>query len=355
MERALNEASNRILLVGDVMIRDHVKDEYRQPDHPFAEVVRYLDDAGTLIANLEMPLTTRGVPMPKWSNLRSDPAVISDVLSFGIDAVSLANNHMLDYGPEGLYDTLAACDDAGLPRCGAGRNLDDALEPVMLDVGGSKVAVLGIATTLPVGSEAWPDRPGIAPVRVTQSFEIDANLLAEQPGMPPEVRTTANPDDQRIVCERISALKGEGAFVVVMMHWGVPEHWLAPVTGLLADYQQPLGHALIDAGADVVCGHHSHTLHPIEIYQGRPIFYSLGNFLFERPRDWMEPNSFVIEITLGAQPEYALRPVRLDSYGFPVMPSDDDACRIIERLDALSRTFGTSVTLDDGLGRLVTG
>lgn len=352
METVLNGAANRILLVGDVMIRDHVKDEYRREDHPFAEVVRYLRDEGALIANLEMPLTTRGVPMPKWSNLRSDPAVISDVLDFGVNAVSLANNHMLDYGPEGLYDTLDACDDAGLPRCGAGRDLDEALQPVILDASGVTVAVLGTATTLPVGSEAQPGRPGIAPVRVTQSFEIDANLLSEQPGMAPDVRTTANPEDQRIVCERIAALKRDGAYVVVMMHWGVPEYWLPPVAGPLAEYQQPLGHALIDAGADVICGHHSHTLHPIELYRDRPIFYSLGNFLFERPRDWMEPASFVIEITPGPEPDIALRMVRLDAYGFPYFPSEAESRQIIERLDTLSRPLGTAVTFDGGVGRL---
>ena len=344
--------NERVLLVGDVMIRGRVTEEYWQPDHPFSGVVRYLHGRGMVVANLEVPLSTRGVKMPKWSNLRSHPEVIDDVRRFGIDAVSLANNHMLDYGPDALFDTLAACDDAGIPRCGAGKDLDEALEPVALDVGGGRVAILGVATTLPVGSEARSDRPGVAPIRVSQSFELEPNLLAEQPGMVPIVRTQGDAEDQSIVCDRIRALKQDGMVVIVMIHWGVPEHWLSPYTGLLAEYQQPLGRALIDAGADVVCGHHSHTLHPIELHQGKPIFYSLGNFLFERPRGFMEPASFIVEVDPSQEPSIELTPVLLDERGFPYLIRTDDARRVIERLDTLSRPRGATVSFHKGRGRL---
>lgn len=350
----MTNGNDRVLLVGDVMIRGRVAGEYWQQDHPFAEVVRYLSEDGLTVANLEVPLTTRGIRAPKWSNLRSHPEVIEDVRRFGIRAVSLANNHMLDYGPEGLFDTLDTCDRAGVLRCGAGRDVAEALAPAMLEAGGQQVAVLGVATTLPVGSDARADRPGIAPVLVSQSFYVEPTLFAEQPGMAPEVRTQASVEDQEAVAGRIRALKADGAFVIVMIHWGVPEFWMSPYTGLLADYQPLLGRALIDAGADVVCGHHSHTLHPVELYQGRPIFYSVGNFLFERPRDFMEPASFVIEVTPTPEPTITLRPVVLDSNGFPYFPTPDDACRILERLDTLSRPHGTAVEVEDGVGRLTT-
>ncbi len=344
----------RVLLVGDVMIRGRVPESYWQSDHPFSEVVRYLNERGVVVANLEMPLSNRGVKMPKWSNLRSQPDVIHDVRRFGIDSVSLANNHMLDYGPDALFDTLTACDAAGVPRCGAGQDLDESLDPVVLDVGREQVVVLGVATTLPVGSEARSDRPGIAPIRVSQSFEVEPNLMAEQPGMVPVVRTQANGEDQAIVCDRIRALKQDGKIVIVMIHWGVPEHWLSPYTGLLAEYQQPLGRALIDAGADAVCGHHSHTLHPIELYRGKPIFYSLGNFLFERPRGFMEPASFIVEVDPSQEPSIELTPVLLDEQGFPYRIGTDDARRVIARLDLLSRPHGTTVSFHGDRGRLGT-
>lgn len=343
----------RLLLVGDVMIRGRVPEDSWQPSHPFSEVVRYLNERGAVVANLEMPLSTRGVKMPKWSNLRSHPDVVADVRKVGIDAVSLANNHMLDYGPEALFDTLTTCDDAGIPRCGAGEDLDASLEPVVLDIGQKQVAVLGVATTLPVGSEARPDRPGIAPIRVSQSFEVEPNLLAEQPGMAPVIRTQVNAEDQAVVCDRVRALKQDGMLVAVMIHWGVPEYWLSPYTGLLAEYQQPLGRALIDAGAEVVCGHHSHTLHPIELYRGKPIFYSLGNFLFERPRGFMEAASFIVEIDPDGEPSIELTPVLLDAQGFPYLIGADDARRVIERLDSLSQPLGMSVSFHGGRGRPV--
>ncbi len=335
------------------MIRGRVPEEYWQPTHPFSEVVRYLNVRGVVVANLEVPLSIRGVKMPKWSNLRSHPEVVDDVRKVGIDAVSLANNHMLDYGPDALFDTLATCDHAGIPRCGAGKDLGESLEPVVLDAGQRRVAVLGVATTLPVGSEARSDRPGIAPVRVTQSFEVEPNLLAEQPGMAPIVRTQVNAEDQAVVCDRVRVLKQDGVVMVVMIHWGVPEYWLSPYTGLLAEYQQPLGRALIDAGADVVCGHHSHTLHPIELYQGKPIFYSLGNFLFERPRGFMEAASFIVEINPGREPSIELTPVLLDEQGFPYLIGADDARRVVERLDTLSQPLGTTVSFHGGRGRLI--
>lgn len=350
-----NGSAARMLLVGDVMIRGRVDADYWREPGSFSEVVQYLNDGGTTVANLEMPMSTRGYKAPKWSNLRSHPEVIEDVRRFGIKAVSLANNHMLDYGPEALFDTLETCEQAGVLTCGAGRDLDHALDPAVLDVGGQSVAVLGVATTLPVGADARAERPGIAPVLVSQSFYVEPTMLAEQPGMVPEVRTEANADDVEAVATRIRALKNDGVYVVVMIHWGVPEHWMSPYTGSLAEYQQPLGRALIDAGADIVCGHHSHTLHPIELYQGKPIFYSLGNFLFERPRDFMEPASFVVELTPGPEPDIALRPVLLDGEGFPYFPDSEGAREIIDRLFRLSYPYGTGVRFDNGVGRIASG
>lgn len=344
--------NERLLLVGDFMLRDRVANDYWAPDHRFGSVVRYLNDQGAVVANLEMPLSTRGVKMPKWSNLRSHPDVLADVLRCGVDAVGLANNHMLDYGPEALYDTLAACDAAGLPRCGGGKDIDEALAPVVLDVGGRQIAILSVATTLPVGSEARADRPGIAPIQIAQSFELEPNLQAEQPGMMPVIRTQVNTKDQSAVCDQVRALVKDGMVVVVMIHWGVPEFWLSPYTGLLAEYQQPLGHALIDAGAEIVCGHHSHTLHPIELYCGKPIFYSLGNFLFERPRGFMEPASFIVEFDPRQGSSIALTPVLLDEVGFPYLVDPDDGERVIDRLATLSEPFATTVLSDRGRGRL---
>lgn len=335
-------------LVGDVMLRT-VEANSRPGRSPgFAAAVERLRSLDLVIGNLEMPLSRRGYRVPKHSNLRSDPELVDLVRDMGIGMVTLANNHMMDYGPEALSDTVAACERAGIAFTGAGKDIEAAMTPAIVEVGGVRVGLLSLACTLPMESDAGPDKPGIAPLRVGFSFEIDANLLVEQPGTMPIVRSWAIAEDQAMACERIAALKRDVDLAVVAIHWGVPSYWLSPYQGLLATYQQPLGRALIDAGADVICGHHSHSLHPIEIYKGKPIFYSLGNFLFEGPKEFMEPESVIVELTLGGQPGYRLIPLMLDDDGFPRLVEGEAATAVLDTIAALSRPFGDAIHLEAG-------
>jgi len=128
-------------LVGDVMLQTSFASQPWAKDPRFRAVLDELSQTDVVVANLEMPLSRRGSKMLKHSNLRSDPAIIEDVRAMGIHAVTLANNHMMDYGPLGLLDTVKVCDRAGLLHCGAGANLDAALAPAWLDVAGQRVAL----------------------------------------------------------------------------------------------------------------------------------------------------------------------------------------------------------------------
>ena len=340
-------------LVGDVMIQTAFADQPRARHPAFEAAIAELQRANLVVANLEMPLSTGGYRVPKHANLRSDPSIIDDVRAMGVHAVTLANNHMLDYGPPALFDTLAACDGAGILHCGAGADLDAASNPAWLTNDGSRIALLSVACTLPVESEAGPGKPGIAPLRVGFSFEIDANLLVEQPGTMPVVRSWAVAEDRDRVCAQIAALKEQADAVIVGIHWGVPAYWLSPYQGLLAEYQQPLGRALIDAGADLVCGHHSHSLHPIEVYRGKPIFYSLGNFIFEGARAFMEPEAVIVRATFGAEPVVEIVPLLLDDAGFAQLATAEAARRVLDLLERLSRPFGTRFEIDDDRARIV--
>ena len=142
------------------------------------------------------------------------------------------------------------------------------------------MAVFGLASTLPPGFAAGPGRPGIAPVRARSRFYVDAVTLDEQPGMSPWVETEAVEEDVRRTCERIRSAREETDLVMIHIHWGIPNGWCAAFQGPLADYQRPLGRALIDAGADLVVGHHPHVVHGVERYKDGLIVYSLGHFLF---------------------------------------------------------------------------
>ena len=354
--RGVNHAkSGSVSLVGDLMLRERLANLRNEHDAGFDAAIAALHECEVVTANLEMPLSRRGSKMLKHSNLRSDPDIIHDVHEMGVHAVSLANNHLMDYGPVALLDTLAACDGAGISRSGAGANLDEAMQPAWLDTGDKRIAFLSVSSTLPLGSEATDDTPGIAPIRIFFSFEVDTNLINEQPGTMPIVHSWTRAEDQDGVCRLVQDLKQEADAVIVAVHWGVPSYWLSPYQGLLVEYQQPLGHALIDSGADIVFGHHSHSLHGIEVYRNRPIFYSAGNFIFERPRGFMEPESMIVQATFGERLGVELVPLWVDERGLPELATGDCATCVLEKITKLSEPFSTGFRVNEGRAELVFG
>jgi poly-gamma-glutamate capsule biosynthesis protein CapA/YwtB (metallophosphatase superfamily) len=346
-------AAGTVSLVGDLMIRRPFAESGRGAAPGFQAALAAMREADLVVANLEMPLSRRGSPVPKYSNLRSDPGVIWDVRAMGVRAVTLANNHMCDYGPDGLLDTVAACREAGIACCGAGPDLDSALAPARLRAAAVPVALLSVACTLPVEAAARADKPGIAPIEIRWSYEPDVNLTVEQPGTMPQVHSWALPTDEETVRARIAELRAQGYAVIVGIHWGVPEHWMSPFQGRLAEYQRPLGQALVDAGAELVLGHHSHSLHPIEVYQGKPIFYSVGNFLFEDPRGFMAPESVIVLAALGPELAVTLVPALVDAQGFPHLAAGPPARRVLGLLAELSAPFGTRLEIEGERARLI--
>ena len=236
--------------------------------------------AEVAFGNLEAPLTARGARAEKAATHRAHPDRVAEVTGFGFDVVTLANNHMLDYGPDGLADTLAVLARAGVAAVGAGSTRAAAFRPFVRATPRGAIAFIGICAALPPGFAATDDRPGVAPLRVLQSVAIDAVLQAEQPGGAPFMHTKAHQADVDAACEAIRSVRDEARLVVVALHWGIPHGFAARSYGVLAEYQRPVAHALVDAGADLVVGHHPHVVHPVERYRGGVIAYSLGNYVF---------------------------------------------------------------------------
>jgi poly-gamma-glutamate capsule biosynthesis protein CapA/YwtB (metallophosphatase superfamily) len=327
-------------VTGDVMFRERLQ-TFKTVWPSQQRVLEFLRRCDATFINFEAPLTRAGVPTPKMSNLRADPDVALDLASeFGAAVVGLANNHMLDYGVTGLADTLAALDREAIAHTGAGNDVAEALRPVFRTFGDERVAFLSVATTLPPGSKAAADRPGIAPIRVRSSYEIDALLLAEQPGTAPQVRTTTNAEDLAAVCAAVQRAKAGADRVIVAVHWGVTTRMITPFQGVVADYQPPLGHALIDAGADVVVGHHSHRLDGIEFYGGKPILYGLGNFIFASPsfRWSLETVAVRLEFEDGVI-RVRLLPFLLTTKGFPEPVDQVGADRVFDAMASASASF----------------
>jgi poly-gamma-glutamate capsule biosynthesis protein CapA/YwtB (metallophosphatase superfamily) len=257
--------------------------------NPFARIRSEFASSDITILNLETALTVRGRAQPKTFTFRSPPEFARVVQDAGVDVVSLANNHTLDYGIVGLEDTLTALDDIGLSRVGAGRTLQEALEPVIIQQGDVRVAVLGASQIIPAANwVAGSSRPGIASAG---KHVLDSN--------------TVN------VIEAVRTSRARADVVVVVMHWGI-EGSPCP-----SPIQRKLAKALHQAGAAVVLGAHPHVLQPIEQTGSDLTAYSLGNFIWD-PRSGSTGDTGIlqIEFTGAAITKYNFYPHRLDGNGW---------------------------------------
>lgn len=190
---------------------------------------------------------------------------------------------------------------------GAGKDLAEARRPVYADLGDTRLGVLAYCSILPTGYWAQDDRPGCAPMR---AFTVYEQIEHDQPGTPPRTHTFAHREDLANLQADVAAAKEEADLVAVSLHWGT--HF---VPAVIADYQREVAHAAIDAGADVILGHHAHILKGIELYRGKPIFYSLCNFAMDLTMTPAHANSKGFREIQQLSPEWI--PDFESSYNFP--------------------------------------
>ena len=341
-------------MVGDIFLQEALP---KTAD--LAAVRSFLQSADVAFGNLEAPVSERGTPIDKWINMRMPPSRLNDVIDIGVDIVTLANNHLWDFGEVAFFDTLRHLEERDLPFVGAGADLEAAWRAEIVTSGDVNVAFLGATSTLGPGSAAAAGRPGVAPIRVAESYHIDPLASLEQPGSAPYVFTRAWRDDLERAITAVKTASAAADFVALALHWGVPPFWRSRFQDGVADYQIEVGRALIEAGADVIVGHHPHSLQEVEVYQGKPIFYSLGNFVFHhdqgpapdtpvsrnapyavsvnrRDRHWSETVIALADINAAGDVSYALRPALLVADGNPRLLEGDEARTVIKRLDAMS-------------------
>jgi len=200
----------------------------------------------------------------------------------GFDAMTIANNHMYAFGPDALLDTRALLQSKGIAVTGAGKNLAEACQPAIVERNGIKVGFLGFCSVIPHGGEAGPDKVGIAPLRIKAKYDLRG------PHSPPCVITEPDSKDLKVIVDSVRALRPQVDVLMMAFHWGVD--WVPRV---IADYQVTVAHACIDAGADLIMGHHPHVPKGIEVYKGKSIFYCMGALCMTSwlgPMDaWREP------------------------------------------------------------------
>lgn len=209
--------------------------------------------------------------------LRAHPKNVAAFTFAGFDVVSLAGNHVMDFGADALADTIALLNDNNIRTVGAGKNIAEARRPVVIERKGILTAFLAYNSILPHPHYcAEANKPGCAPMR---AFALYEPVEPGQPGCPARILSFANKDDLEAMKNDIANAKRAADIVVLSLHWGL--HF---TPAALAMYQSEVGHAAIDAGADLIIGTHPHILKPIEIYKGKVIAYSLCNFAFDNNR-----------------------------------------------------------------------
>ena len=272
-----------VLLVGDIMLGRLVNEtlKTRPPAFPLGDTLPMFERADVAIANLECVIADKGTPWnktPKVFHFRTDARNVVVLQTASLDFVSVANNHVLDYGYFALRDMLEILDHAGVRHAGAGANTAEACQPAYMDVRGTRVGFLAFTDNEP----AWAsknDYPGICYSRVD----------------------TADPRAKSIL-ERVRQTRREAGLVIVSAHWGGNWGFEPP------EEHTKFARALIDAGADIVYGHSSHIFRGIEVYKGKPILYSAGDFVDDYAVEQRNDQSFLYQIDATAR---GIRELRL--------------------------------------------
>ncbi len=256
-----------LLAVGDII------DDTTQPDAPFDLVAPLFRSTDVVVGQGELPYTDRGVrtfPDLNFSSMPLDPKNVSALARVGFDVITIASNHTWDAGAPGIEDTIAGLKENGLAYCGAGMNLEEARKPVVIEREGTKFGFLAYNAAGPKNSWATKQKPGCAYVHAFAAYEEGSPTI----GGIPIVHTYADKPSLEAMLEDIRSLRPLCDVLVVTFHKGV-----GYIPARIADFEQEISYAAIDAGADLILSHHAHILKGIETYKGKAIFHGLGNFV----------------------------------------------------------------------------
>lgn len=253
-----------------MMVGDLVLDE-PDPDYFFEPALPVLRSASLLVGHVETPYTLRGQELQSDIPAEAaDPAKIGALARAGFHAASLAGNHVYDRGAEGVEDTIAALREHRIVPFGAGANLKAARAAAILERDGKRFGFLSYNCVGPRDSWGGASKAGCAYLHVLSHYEQEG----ANPGGSPLVYTFATPDSLDAMQADIEQLRAHVDVLVVALHKG-----LVHTPAMLAMYERPVARAAIDAGADIVIGHHPHISRGIDFYKGKPIFHGLGNFV----------------------------------------------------------------------------
>ncbi|NLM37735.1 MAG: CapA family protein [Firmicutes bacterium] len=310
------EAEVVLTLAGDLYLGSWLeKILYTNPAYPFRYLQSFCQESDVFFVNLETPISTQGeIYVEKTFTFRCSPPVVNTLKAGNINVVSLANNHIMDYGPAALAETIALLEQHKIAYTGAGPNLAAARTPAILEKNGLKIAFLAYNNTLPLEFNATATRAGTAfgDLRYLSADVKKACALAD--------------------------------IVVVSFHWSA-EHLKERKA-----YQADLAKAAINAGAHLVVGHHPHVIQGVEVYKHGLIAYSLGNFVFASySRKVQDGLLLQVRLTPSGLKEAAFYPLNINNHQVNFQPqpySGDEAERVLQELQALSAPFNTTFQME---------
>lgn len=254
-----------VLAVGDVILGE------ADPDRFFAPASSILQAGDAVIAHVETPYTREGIQMPlEVPSGAGDPERLSALPAAGFNLATIAGNHAYDQGLPGVRDTIATLRSLGLQTTGTGLNIAEARQPAFLERKGIRFGLLSYNAVGPRASWAGPAKAGAAYVDVMTHYEQEYAT----PGGPGRIYTFVEPESLEAMEYDIEALRPHCDILIVAFHKGVG-HTRAEI----ASAEKQLTHATVNAGADIVVGHHAHICKGVEVYKGKPIFHGLGNFV----------------------------------------------------------------------------
>ncbi len=269
-----------------------------EPMGTYATLVKpILATADIRIGQCERLYTERGALQVHSGNnhARLKPHMASVFSDCGFNVVSLAGNHAMDWGDDALLDTMSLFQKGGIQTVGAGRDLQEARKPVIIERNGVRVAILAYCSIVREGYAAGPHKAGIAPLRAHTYFEPSEF----QPGMPAKVITVPYEEDLDAMVEDIARAKQEAHAVVLSLHWGL--HFIPRV---IADYQPIIAKAAFKAGAGLILGHHAHVPKAIGVYDGKVCFFSLSNFIMSSHKTPAQADAYARRYGLTMDPDY---------------------------------------------------
>lgn len=303
----------KLSFVGDIMVGRNVRDKFREKGYPypFGKVKELFDDSTYVCGNMECPLTIQNqpeeFPIPlETSVFQGDPEIVESFKYAGFNILTLANNHIIDFGVLGLQDTIKLFDSHQIKTLGAHWDLDKVIQPVIVEEEGYKIGFLTYSAFF----------KNLYPGRVKREFD--------------ETIPATSPLDLVVMTKQIIKIREQVDYLVVALHAGKSNQ------PKLIEQQTDSARLCIALGSDLVIGHHPHMLQAVEIYNNKPIVYSLGNFVFDHTHP-INRESAIFNIVLEKNIKCKMVPIWINDDYEPVLPEEAKQNEILKNIKDYSQ------------------